>query len=71
MIKELPVPAAIGGAAGVERMGLNMEKGLFEALTQSLREAGQIHRGRRKPTRSFPFSSLRVKLSRRKARLDG
>jgi hypothetical protein len=36
-----------------------MDKGLFEALTQSLREVGQVHRGRRKPFR-------RVKPSPRK-----
>jgi hypothetical protein len=41
-----------------------MENGLFEALTQSLREAGQIHRGQRNPFR-------RVKPSPRKQRPEG
>ena len=43
-----------------------MKKELFSALVESIKEAGQIHRGERKPSRSFVFEPQDVRAIREK-----
>jgi len=47
-----------------------MRKDLFEELRQSVREGGEILRGRRKPSRTFSVAEPDVRAVRRKYRLS-
>ena len=47
-----------------------MDKKLFDELTQSIKEAGQIVRGKRKPARKFRVEPLDVKTVREKTGLS-
>ncbi len=45
-----------------------MDDGLFDKLTESVRQAGAIRRGELKPSRVFEFGPMDVKAIRRKLR---
>ncbi len=47
-----------------------MDKKLFDELTTSLREAGAIKRGKKKPSRSFEFADVDVQAVRAKTGLS-
>lgn len=47
-----------------------MNKQLFNELIESVQEAGKIHRGEKKPSREFSFSSLDVKKVREETGLS-
>lgn len=47
-----------------------MEKKLFSDLVTSLKQAGQIARGKRKPARVYRFSTSRVKTIRARTKLS-
>jgi putative transcriptional regulator len=47
-----------------------MDKKLFSDLVTSLRQAGQIAQGKRKPSRAYRFSTSRVKAIRARTRLS-
>jgi putative transcriptional regulator len=53
---------AAGGA------GVRMKKQLFDELVGSIRDAGEIHRGERSPSRKFVFKPEDVRRIRRKLR---
>lgn len=47
-----------------------MDKNLFSDLVTSLRQAGQIAQGKRKPSRAYQFSTSRVKAIRARTKLS-
>jgi putative transcriptional regulator len=47
-----------------------VDKALFDELTESLKEAGKIRRGRSKPSRSFRMDALDVKAIRHRTGLS-
>ena len=47
-----------------------MQKRLFDELVSSIREAGAIHRGQRKPVRRFEVAASKVQIVREKAGLS-
>lgn len=47
-----------------------MDKKLFSDLVTSLKQAGQIAQGKRKPSRAYRFSTSRVKAIRARTKLS-
>ena len=47
-----------------------MERKLFEELTKSVKQAGEIARGQRRPSRKFAYSPSRVQAVRERAELS-
>lgn len=47
-----------------------MKKELFDELTASIREAGQIRKGRRQPSRKFEYGPMDVKAIRGRLRVS-
>jgi putative transcriptional regulator len=47
-----------------------MERKLFEELTKSVKQAGEIARGQRRPSRKFTYSPSRVQAVRERAELS-
>jgi putative transcriptional regulator len=47
-----------------------MDRKLFDELTRSIKQAGAIARGERKPSRRFEFTPSRIQAVREKTRLS-
>jgi putative transcriptional regulator len=47
-----------------------MDRKLFEELTKSVKQAGEIARGQRRPSRKFAYSPSRVQAVRERAELS-
>lgn len=47
-----------------------MDKGVFSDLVTSLKQAGQIARGERRPSRVFKFSDSRIRAIRERTQLS-